>query len=190
VTDATQQDLLRASGAVFCDDRIYRYALWRRWDGEGGDVRKRWEEVEDIEMRDHPLNWIMLNPSTATEDVDDPTITRCQRFARLWGYPGVVITNLFAFRATDPSDLRGVKDPVGPLNDWWIEQVAWQCVDVVCAWGNHGALEGRSSAVLERLRDRDARLHCLGVNRTGEPVHPLYQPKDVKLTPYAPPEKE
>lgn len=141
--------------AEFSPCRRYRYALWRTWETALPRVM-----------------FIGLNPSTADECLDDPTLRRCMRFARDWGYGGVCTANAFALRATDPKEMLAAKDPVGPDNDRWLIRLAGESALVVAAWGNHGAHLGRSSALRAMLPD----LHCLAVNRSGEPAHPLYQP--------------
>ena len=128
------------SGAVFSDCRSYRYALWRMWDG------------------DKPLVMIIgLNPSTADEKVNDPTITRCISFARSWGYGGVCVTNLFGFRATAPTELKAHHDPIGKENDAWVHEIAKGAAITVAAWGNHGKFLNRSLEILPSLDQ----LHCI-----------------------------
>ncbi len=144
------------SGANFSRCRRYRYTLWRRWDLE------------------RPLVMIIgLNPSTADARHDDPTIRRCIGFARDWDYGGLVVTNLFAFRATYPADLKAAADPVGPRNDVWIRRMAGQVETIVAAWGNDGIWLDRSVRMRRMLAGR---LHCLRLNACGEPAHPLYLP--------------
>lgn len=149
------QDLL-ASGANFSRCRRFRYTLWRRWDA------------------DRPLAMIIgLNPSTADARRDDPTIRRCICFARDWGHGSLVVTNLFAFRATYPAELKAAADPVGPRNDLWIRRMAARADIIVAAWGNHGSWLGRSERVGRMLAGR---LHCLRLTAAGQPAHPLYLP--------------
>ena len=134
--------------------RKYRYALWRTWDDT--------------------LPYVMfvgLNPSTADENTDDPTLIRCMNFAKSWGYGGVCMANLFAFRATDPSLMKTSENPVGRLNNKWLKELASQAGLVVAAWGNDGAYLGRSQKVVNMI----PQLHCLKINKSGEPAHPLYQ---------------
>jgi hypothetical protein len=151
-----------SDGALFSRDRRYRYRLWRRWD------------------RSLPLvAFCMLNPSTADERSDDPTIRRCIGFARDWGYGGVEIVNLFALRATDPRELRRAGDPIGRRNDAYLIEAAQRAAAVVIAWGIHGALRSRGAAGLALLSPR-ARLLALGWTRVGEPRHPLYLRRDVR----------
>ncbi|MCC5810579.1 MAG: DUF1643 domain-containing protein [Ectothiorhodospiraceae bacterium] len=113
---------------------------------------------------------IGLNPSTADETVNDPTITRCINFARSWGYGGVCVANLFAYKATYPRDLKSAEDPVGRRNDAWLRKLAADAGVVVAAWGNDGAHLGRSRQVRAMIPD----MYCLRMNRSGEPAHPLY----------------
>jgi len=118
----------------------------------------------------------MLNPSTADEFQLDPSCTRARNYAERWGYGAVVVTNVFAWRATDPYDMKAAKDPVGRGNDAAIVRAAREAGIVVCAWGNHGAHLGRSLAVVEMLKRKRIVLHALRVNGSGEPAHPLYLP--------------
>ena len=151
--------------AVFSRDRRYRYFLSRAWG-------VRWPAVA----------FIMLNPSTATEKVLDPTIRRCVGFAKDWGFERLIVLNLFALRATLPSELRGVEDPVGSHNDEWIRFVL-QSLGVrriVCAWGTHGTYRGRDLEVYDLLR-ANAPVHpvTLKLTKDGHPGHPLYIRRDV-----------
>lgn len=116
--------------------------------------------------------FIGLNPSTANETENDPTIRRCIGFSKSWGFGGVCVVNLFAFRATMPRDMMSSKDPVGAENDVWIRQLAEKAGLIVAAWGNDGSFMGRSKTVMKMI----PHLTCLKINRTGEPAHPLYQP--------------
>ena len=118
----------------------------------------------------------MLNPSTADEFRLDPSCTRARNFAERWGYGALVVTNVFAWRATDPGDMLAAKDPVGRGNDAAIVRAARQAAIVVCAWGNHGAHLGRSTAVVKLLRGEGIAMHRLRMNGSGEPAHPLYLP--------------
>ena len=151
-------------GAVFSKSRHYRYSLWRTWD------------------KDKPkILFICLNPSTADEAHNDPTVWRCVNFARDMGYGGVVVCNIFALRATHPGELYKAEDPVGAGNDVMIKASAIRCDRVVVyAWGNHGRLMDRGSEVVDMLGPAK----CFGVNKTGEPKHPLYQPRDAQLVEY------
>ena len=126
--------------------------------------------------------FIGLNPSTADETDDDPTVRRCVRFARDWGHGGLVMTNLFAHCATAPDEMKRDQYPIGRENDRWIRRLARDAGVIVAAWGNHGAYRGRSRAVRTMLSDFD--LYCLDLNKSGEPVHPLYQPGSATLMLY------
>ena len=143
------------SDAVFSACREYRYALWRTWDASEPYVM-----------------FIGLNPSTADETKDDPTIRRCMSYSKAWGFGGLCMVNLFAFRATEPANMMSANSPVGSENDVWIKQLANQAGLIVAAWGNDGSFMGRSKIVMDMIPD----LMCLKINKTGEPAHPLYQP--------------
>ncbi len=116
----------------------------------------------------------MLNPSTADEVQLDPSCTRARSYAERWGFGMLLITNLFAWRATDPEEMKRSRDPVGRGNDAAILRAARGAGVVVCAWGNHGAHLGRAGRVVDRLRGAGVRLHYLKINGTGQPAHPLY----------------
>lgn len=119
---------------------------------------------------------IGLNPSTADEVQDDPTVRRCIAYAKSWGYAGLCMTNLFAFRATDPQDMKAVRDPIGPDNDRHLLDCSRQAGIVVAAWGEHGVHLDRAAAVTQLLGD----LHYLRMNQSGQPGHPLYLPKALR----------
>lgn len=144
------------SEAVYSDCQRYRYLLTRTW------------------TQGPKALFLMLNPSTATEVQNDPTVERCERRARALGYGAFRVTNIFAFRATDPKVMRAVADPVGPDNDAAIlESAAWADT-IVCAWGNHGLHLGRGDQVTALLRQSRAPLFHLGLTGQGQPKHPLY----------------
>lgn len=152
-----------SSGAYFSPCRTWRYTLWRIWDASLPTV-----------------NWLMLNPSTADEAVLDPTLTRCKNFTLEWGYGGMVVTNLFAFRATDPAVMKSHHDPIGLENDRCIVESAVKAGLVICGWGNHGSFLGRDQKVLSMLSKENVELHCLKMTNEGAPGHPLYLPSDSK----------
>ena len=115
---------------------------------------------------------------------DELSVERCERRARALGYHGLEVVNLFALRSTDPAALYAHEDPVGPLNDDAIEAAtAGGKTAVICAWGNHGGISGRAARVLRWLRMHGRTVGCLGVNKTGHPVHPLYVPYARALQP-------
>ena len=145
------------SVAVYSACEHYRYRLTRVWEGGGT----------------HAV-FVMLNPSTATEVQNDPTVERCERRARTLGFGSFTVLNIFAWRATDPREMRAAADPVGPENDAAILGRLSQADRVICAWGTHGAHLGRGPAVERLLRDAGARLWHLGLSKDGHPKHPLY----------------
>jgi len=144
------------AGARFSRCRRWRTLLWRRWDV--GPV----------------ANFLMLNPSTADEVQLDPSCSRARVYAERWGFAGLIVTNLFAWRATDPDDMKAARDPVGSGNDAAILAAAREAKLLVCAWGNHGVYLERSRRVVRQLRDAGIDLHVLKMNGGGEPAHPLY----------------
>lgn len=154
------------STAVLSDDGLYRYELIRRW----GD--------------DPIMEFIMLNPSTADATADDPTIRRCIGFAKREGFGGLVVRNLYAFRATNPKELLRPEDPFGPLNRDYLTNNIAHCT--VVAWGSHkmartwGTLYPNTA---KRLR-RPGGLQCLGTTADGSPRHPLYVPSSKLLEPW------
>lgn len=124
--------------------------------------------------------FVGLNPSTADEVEDDPTIRRCIQYAKDWGYGALCMTNIFAFRHTDPVVMKAQGDPVGPENDTALLHLAKDPGVVVAAWGNHGSHLGRGKHVTEML----ANLTCLRRTKKGHPGHPLYLPKFLTPIPY------
>lgn len=154
--------------ARFSEDRVFRYEL----------------EIE-FGAGDGTVNFIMLNPSTADEFKNDPTVERCERRAREWGYRRLIVTNLFAFRATDPRAMKAAVDPVGPGNDAAILAAAKESDLVIAAWGNHGSHLGRADVVRAALRSQRVRLKCLRVSKSGHPAHPLYLPYELEPIDYA-----
>ena len=142
--------------AVFSSCKNYRYALWRIWD----------------DSKPYAM-FIGLNPTAADEKKDNPTIRRCMNFAKDWGYGGLCMTNLFAYLATIPANMMAADNPVGSENDAWLTELAKTAGVIIAAWGNDGAFLGRSRQVLKLITD----VKCLKVNKSGEPAHPLYQPR-------------
>ncbi|NIZ15640.1 DUF1643 domain-containing protein [Phaeobacter sp. HF9A] len=145
------------SSAVYSDCERYRYSLTRIWEASGRRVM-----------------FVMLNPSKATEVQNDPTIERCERRARALGFGGFRATNIFAWRATDPRDMRAASAPEGPDNmRVLLEGVDWADM-VICAWGTHGAHLDQGPRVAARLRQTGCALYHLGLSKAGHPKHPLY----------------
>ena len=147
---------------IFSPCRKYRYTLHRRvgfmFDSAGTGA------------------FVGLNPSTADEHIDDPTIRRCVAFARDWGYRDLLMLNLFAFRATKPKDMLAAADPIGPQNDETLRLVASEAQLVVAAWGAHGSHLEREAAVCKMLPT----MHALRLTKDGHPAHPLYLPKTLR----------
>ena len=148
----------------FSPDRIYRYTLWRQWnEGWGKDMPPAF------------VLFVGLNPSTADETQDDPTIRRCIDFANRWGYISMCMVNLFAYRATDPKQMMSYPFPIGIDNDGWIKTCAEQAGVVVAAWGNHGGHMKRDSQI------PGEQMMCLGITKKGFPKHPLYVAAQTRL---------
>ncbi len=148
--------------ALFSPCRTYRYSLHRVWNPK------------------KPLcAFIGLNPSTADEQIEDNTVTRCMGFAGSWGYGGLVMLNIFAYRSTDPKGLLIIEDPVGPENDMHLVKSARKADLIVCAWGYFPKHSMRAGDVFNMLGSMHA-LHHLGLTKEGWPRHPLYIRKDVK----------
>lgn len=159
--DAVKERGGPSTGAEFSTCREYRYALWRHWD---------WQAHSNCVM------FIGLNPSTADEEVNDMTITKCMGFAKRWGYGGIYMLNLFAFKATFPKDMIAADDPVGPGNDEAFGYYRSRVGLVVAAWGS---LDKRHRARLQwqsrisRVQDCISQpIYCLGRTQDGSPRHP------------------
>lgn len=170
VVDETDGEWGRAT-ATFSSDRRYRYLLTRRWSTD---------RVESPRF----VNFVMLNPSTADAFALDPTNRRCVGFARDWGFDGLLTTNVFAWRSTDPRGLRDATDPVGPDNDTFLVDAARRADLVVAAWGVHAALDGRGAAVRHLLAGVGIRPHVLRLTRDGHPGHPLYLAATTRAIPW------
>jgi len=146
------------NGAIFSDCKKYRYQLWRIWD------------------KSRPLAmFIGLNPSTANESADDPTIRRVKQFASDWGYGGIYMTNLFAFVTPYPEELRKCNDAIKD-NDKWLKETSQKCDRIIFAWGSFPEAEQRAKEVSVMFN-----AYALGFNKNGSPKHPLYVKSDIKL---------
>lgn len=145
----------------FSSCRTYRYTLWRVWGNPENFVQ-----------------FIGLNPSTADEFHNDPTIRRCINFAKSWGFEALCMTNLFAYRATDPLEMKKVELPIGEDNDKYLKETSSRAGIVVAAWGNHGVHLNRNKQVVELL---NCNLLCFRKTKLGQPEHPLYQPDAAQL---------
>ena len=160
------------SEAEYSDCDRYRYSLTRKWNKNGRRVM-----------------FLMLNPSTATELKNDPTVARCERRAYALGFGTFRVTNIFAWRETDPKEMRAVADPIGHQNDRAILNGARWADQIITAWGAHGAHLERGRAVENLLRANGHSLYHFGLTQTGHPRHPLYlayakQPEIWHPTPY------
>ena len=148
------------SGAKFSDDRVYRYRLWRIWD------------------RSLPIVlFIGLNPSTADEKKNDPTVTRCINFAKRWGTGGIYMGNIFALRATDPNVMMNHSEPIGVYNNYELKQMILRCHLNVACWGTKGLHLGQGMQVAQFFSG----FKCLGITKDGHPKHPLYLRNDTEL---------
>lgn len=164
---------IASAAAVVSECGRYRYALTR---------------LVDEALVSRICVFVMLNPSTADAMVDDATIRRCKAYARGFGCGVLHVVNCFAWRATDPKELRrvvraeGLAVAVGTENDWHIDRARSIADVIVCSWGNnvlHRELLPRRAQMHELLAGRE--VFCLGVTKEIEPVHPLRQPKNAKL---------
>jgi hypothetical protein len=157
------------STAVVTIDGLYRYRLLRSW-----------------QPSKPMMVWVMLNPSTADARADDATIRRCKGYAKQEGCGGIIVVNLYAYRATSPAVMLAAADRVGPDNDDWLQvelvnahRHGWP---VVCGWG--GNAEPHRVAAFRRIADMcEARLLCIGVTKDGAPRHPS-RGSYVPLTPW------
>ena len=156
-----QRPQLPIEGALFSACRRWRWSLWRIWDpGKNACV------------------FIGLNPSTADETKNDPTVTRCINFARDWGFGGLVMLNAFGWRSTDPRGLDSVEDPVGADNDRVIGENCRRAGLIVAAWGNDKRVGDRGDYLCKQVIRRP--VVALQRNKNGSPKHPLYVPGDCR----------
>lgn len=150
--------------AIFSECGLYRYELTRDLDGA----------LFGLSEHGSTCCFVMLNPSTADADMDDPTIRRCIGFAGRLGHTKLIVVNLFAYRATDPEHMKRALDPVGPQNDMAIVRAVERSRLVICAWGNHGGYRERDRRVLDLIAGRRTP-YVLGKSKCGRfPKHPLY----------------
>ena len=144
----------------------YRYRLDRSW----SPWERPWPAVPEQSL---PLLWVMLNPSTADGDKDDPTIRKCIGFSKRWGFSSLIVVNLYALRSTDPTALWRHSDPCGPDNLQMIKEVCHGVRNVIVGWGNRNMLDAHAFRVLEMLPKP---VVCLGTTKHGHPRHPLMVP--------------
>jgi hypothetical protein len=158
----TKTNPLGTRSAVFSGCVTYRYRLQETWGKPEGATQ----------------SFLMLNPSTADEMRDDPTVARCHKRAISSGFARFEVINLFALRSTDPSELYKHPDPIGPHNDAAILACAHTTHhsggQLICAWGNHGKFQSRAEHILGLLRHAGIPLFALKINQNGSPAHPLY----------------
>lgn len=147
------------STAVYSSCERYRYSLSRVWDANARRVM-----------------FVMLNPSTADELQNDPTVERCEQRARRLGYGAFRVTNIFAFRATDPRNMRTQADPQGPDNVQTLDAGAAWADDIIAAWGTHGEHRNQGPVAAMMLARTGVPLYHLGLTKHGHPRHPLYLP--------------
>lgn len=161
---------------------LYRFTLWRRDLQQDGAFP--FHSPERQANQNDYVQFIGLNPSTATETINDNTITRCIGFATRWGYGALCMTNIFAWRDTSPADMKkAAVDPTGdPRNLRTIVELAEGAGLIVAAWSSHGAWRARHLAIREALKPFRAKVRCFGITAaTGQPEHPLYVAKDREL---------
>jgi len=149
-------------GASFSRCKQYRYRLERRWNDSSKERR---------------VVFIGLNPSTADHRIDDPTIRRCMDFTKTWGYNAVTVINLFAYRTPYPSELKKASSPIGPYNVHHMGQAIKQADLVIACWGRDGGWLEQDKRLAKRYQGQ---ICCLGINKDGSPVHPLYQRADTQ----------
>lgn len=136
--------------------------------------------------------FVMLNPSDATPEMDDPTVSKCSKYCKKWGYSSLVIINLFDYRTKDPKELRKTSDPFGPKRSKVIDNLSMginpmrERVKIVCAWGRDGKLWNRQNEIISQLREHFdyVDLECFKINKDGTPAHPLYQLDNAELIKY------
>jgi len=148
--------------AIFSRCMNYRYTLYRK-----------------TGPRASRILFIMLNPSTADDNKNDPTVRRCIGYAQDWEYGQMAVCNLFAYRSTDPNHLYDAQDPEGPENDRMILDEAKKAHLIICAWGTHGLFRDRHRRVLNLLWENNLITYSLKVTKAGYPSHPLYLKKDL-----------
>lgn len=168
VATITRTALGLDGSATFSACESYRYMLGRTVNAKGRGT----------------CLFVMLNPSTATEEKNDPTVRRCIGFAERWGYGSLFVGNVYGLRATDPRELWRAEDPVGPDNDHFLATMAQEADCVIAAWGTH-AKDERARQVMALLRQPGRRVQCLGVTKAGCPKHPLYLPNASRRRAYS-----
>jgi len=152
----------------FSPDQKYRYYLQRNFKKNAKNL----------------LVFIMLNPSTANEQYNDPTVERCQNHALNKNYDGMIILNIFAYRTTNPKQLLQTKNPIGEKNNQTIINTIKKHQNIICAWGNHGKILNRSNEIKKILKKHRKKTQAFEITKQNEPKHPLYIPYNKKLKQY------
>lgn len=166
----SQTQSIKTTDAILSDCEKYRYELKRIWDDNKPKAM-----------------FIMLNPSKADAEQDDPTIRRCINYAKDWGYGGIYVGNLFAFRATNPQNLLQTENPIGADNITHLEAMQQECEIIICAWGNEDIVKkiiSKHDPTYNPLKHINSKLHYLELSNAGTPKHPLYLRKDLKPIKY------
>ncbi len=186
-----------AAGATISKCGRFRYRLWREWRLHPAPSQwDMWTDDDGSPVVDgaglqlgEPKTcvFVMLNPSTADGEQDDPTIRKCIGFAKSWGYDRLEVINLFAYRATDPRALLALKhddDPVGWENQRHVQGALrdYPLGKLICAWGAHGGHLGQNETMLGWLAGEPC--HALGLTAEGHPRHPLYLPYTAQPVPF------
>jgi hypothetical protein len=164
---------------IFSDDRVFRYTLWRNLDPA--------EMFPVVTPQSGYIQFIGLNPSTADEKKNDRTISKLMGFATKWGFSKMLMTNLFAYRATDPAIMKKhplSKQPIGTDNYRHVVENAKKAARVVCCWGNDGQHLNQGGVMRAALAAAGVSLQCFKVTNIGEPQHPLYLKNSTELIPY------
>ena len=177
---AAKGGMVTHKNAEVSPDGRYRYWLTRTF--AVGDDLVEYSDSTPIDADDR-VCWVMLNPSTADANLDDPTIRRCMGFTYGWGYRSMVVVNLFALRATDPRELVTAEDPWGPDNGLYVDYWVTASKIVVAAWGGSYPKQRASTAEVALHDLRDAGAQCLGHTSKGDPRHPLYLGATTPLEP-------
>jgi hypothetical protein len=172
-SECVDADHSARSSAILSACGFYRYRLERAWSSEGGVVC-----------------FIGVNPSTADATIDDQTVRKWRGFAARWGFGSMVISNLFAYRATAVTELAIAADPKGPENDRHLGEALKEADLVVPCWGSRSKLPPRLRARIETvrqlLRTCGRPVRVLGLTASGDPQHPLMIGYDRQLQDWAP----
>lgn len=148
--------------AIFDKQKIYRYLLTRCF-----------------ETGSKTVTFIMLNPSTADETLNDPTIRRCISFAKKLDAKKMQVVNIFAYRTPNVPELKNAEEPLGKENDFYIENAAEESDIIILAWGNHGSYMNRAEQIKKLLKPFKDKVYALKILKNSEPSHPLYLKKDI-----------